>query len=121
MQDIQDRLIQKIPYNEYIKLFENLEDIKEGNPAGLEVNIQNYKIGDKYLSTPKKWINFDFVLQHKNTWFAWVRGFTYVFFVIYNINQFLKLLRGFNISDGSAKSSSNEISGQMSLFKGKGG
>ena len=120
MSDIKQRLVEKIPYDEYMTLFKNLEDIDNGDTAGLDVNIKNYKIGNYSLSTPKKWVNFDFVLKHKNTWFAWVRGFTYVFFVIYNINQFLKLLRGFTISDGSSKSSSNEISGQISLFKGKG-
>ena len=111
MSDIQDRLTDKIPYDEYIKLFKNLEDIKEGNPAGLNVGFSGYKVGNKTIDTGNKWINFDFILKYKNTWFAWVRGFTYIFFVVYNINQFLKLLRGFSIADGSAKSSTSETKG----------
>ena len=116
MQDIKQRLTDKIPYDEYINFFENLEDITDGETAGLDVNFSGYKIGDTTVSTGSNWVDFDFILKYKNTWFAWVRGFTYVFFVVYNINQFLKLLRGFSIADGSSKSS-NIISGQTSLFK----
>lgn len=116
MEDIKSRLTDKIPYEEYIKLFENLKDITEGEKAGLDVNFSGYKIGNTTISTGSNWVDFDFILKYKKTWFAWVRGFTYVFFIVYNINQFLKLLRGFNLADGSAKSS-DVIPGQTSIFK----
>ena len=74
----------------------------------MDVNFSGYKIGDTTISSGSNWVNFDFILKYKDTWFTWVCGFTYVFFVIYNANQFMKLLRGFSLSDGMYNSSSNE-------------
>lgn len=118
--NIKNKLSQKIPHYAYINVFERLQDDTSANSDSLDVNFSGYKIGDTTISSGRNWVNFDFILKYKNTWFTWVRGFTYVFFVIYNANQFMKLLRGFSLSDGSAKSSSNEgssIKGQISLFK----
>lgn len=79
------------------------------------------------ISTNDNWIKFDMILKYKQTWFQWCRGFTYIFFIIYNLNQLVKFLRGFSVADGSAMSStlsntgnSNNpwyIKGQDSLFK----
>lgn len=67
------------------------------------------------------------IFKYKQTWFQWCRGFTYIFFIIYNLNQLIKFLRGFSVSDGSALSSTLSgssgstnpwsIKGQESMFK----
>ena len=97
-------LTSKIDITEYVKAFNNLQEINDGDIAGLDVNFRDYKIGDtnNYIATPKKWIDFDFVLKYKNTWFVWCRAVTWIFFIIYNINQFLKVLWGRTASDGSS-------------------
>ncbi len=104
--ELKTLLAEKIPYEAYLELFENVKDINEGDLAGLEVNFSNYKIGNTEISTNKNWLRFDMILKYKQTWFQWCRGFTYIFFIIYNLNQLIKFLRGFSVADGSALSSS---------------
>lgn len=109
--DLKGELAQHIDTSTYQEAFSNLQEINEGETAGLDVNFKNYQIGDRFLSTPKKWVDFDFVLQYKNKWFAWCRAFTWIFFIIYNINQALKVLWGRTATDGSTIVSSNNSSG----------
>lgn len=99
-------MAKKIPYEAYLQLFENVKDVSEGDLAGLDVNFSGYKIGNETISTENNWIKFDMILKYKQTWFQWCRGFTYIFFIIYNLNQLIKFLRGFSVADGSALSSS---------------
>lgn len=124
---MKQQFAEKIPYQAYLELFENIQDISEGELAGLNVNFNGYKIGNTEIKTENNWIKFDMILKYKQTWFQWCRGFTYIFFIIYNLNQLIKFLRGFSVADGSALSStlagtgnSNNpwfIKGQDSLFK----
>lgn len=110
--DLKSKFSERIDITEYQRAFTNLQEISEGDTAGLDVNFKDYKIGDtgKMLATPKKWVDFDFVLSHKETWFSWCRAVTWIFFIIYNINQFLKVLWGRTASDGSSliRASSNK-------------
>ncbi len=85
-------LAEKIPFEAYVQLFENIKDVNEGNPSGLNISFNNYQLGNKKISTGQNWVKFDLFLKHKQTWFNWCRGFTYIFFIIYNINQFVKFL-----------------------------
>lgn len=103
--ELKTLLSEKIPYEAYLELFENVKDVSQGDPAGLNINFNNYKIGNKEIATGKNWIKFDMILKYKQTWFQWCRGFTYIFFIIYNLNQLIKFLRGFSVADGSAISS----------------
>lgn len=108
IEEFKTLLAEKIPYEAYIQLFENIKDVGEGNKAGLNVNFNGYQVGDKKISTGNNWIKFDFILKYKNTWFQWCRGFTYIFFIIYNINQFIKLInKGSGIANGGKSSESN--------------
>ena len=104
-------LAEKIPYDAYVQLFDNIKDVSEDDVAGLNVNFNNYKIGDKKISSGDNWIKFDIFLKHKQTLFQWCRGFTYVFFVIYNINQFVKFInKGSGIAaSGIQGSQSKEV------------
>lgn len=110
--NIKNKLAQKIPHYAYINVFERLKDETQANENGLNINFNNYNIGNKKIATGSNWVRFDLILKYRNTWFAWIRGFTYVFFVIYNANQFMKLLRGFSLSDGMTNSSGNDKKGE---------
>lgn len=109
--DIKSCFRDKIPYEDFMKLFEDVKDV-EGSSSGLNVNFSGYKIGDKTIETGNNWVRFDFVLKHKDTWFAWCRGFTYIFFIIYNINQFLKFLGRLGVVEGSNLSVNNSVKGE---------
>lgn len=104
--ELKNLLAEKIPYEAYLELFENVKDISEDDIVGLDVNFSNYKIGNIKISTSSNWLKFDLILKYKQTWFQWCRGFTYIFFIIYNLNQLIKFLRGFSVADGSVLSSS---------------
>lgn len=92
----------KMPYDVYVDAFNNLKEITEGDVAGLDVNFSNYNVGATgwTISTPKKWIPFEFILKYQQKWFTWVRVFTWIFSLIYTINQVSKILKGSTISDG---------------------
>ena len=116
MTDIKESFKNKIPYETFKELFEDVQDV-ESSTRGLNVNFSGYKIGNKNISTGNNWVRFDFVLKHKDTWFAWCRGFTYIFFIIYNINQFLKFLGRLGVIEGSnisVNNSSNNGKGENS-------
>lgn len=59
----------------------------------------------------KKFIDFSWVSKYKNTWYAWVRGFVFIFLIIYNINQIIKLFRGYNVAEGISKVSESNTGG----------
>ena len=67
-----------------------------------------------------KFINFSWVTKYKATWYAWVRGIIFILLIIYNINQIMKLFRGYSIGEGASRDTSNNgaIQGQTSLFGG---
>lgn len=116
VEHIKSQLAEKIPYEDYINTFETIKQVESGED--IQVSLNNYKIfGDFSISLPS-FVNFSFITKYKNTWYAWVRGFLYVFLIIYNLNQIMKLFRGFNIGDGSSTGGSNVIPGQISLFGG---
>lgn len=96
--NIKENLSSKIPYQDYINLFEDLKTVTSGE--SLSIDIEGYKIGDLTISQ-SDFIDFGGITKYKDTWFGWCRGITYIFMVIYNINQVLKLLRGFSVTDGS--------------------
>ena len=112
MSDIKESFRDKIPYEDFQNLFESVQNV-DSNSSGLNVNFKGYKVGNKNFSSGSNWVKFDFVLKHKDTWFAWCRGFTYIFFLIYNINQFLKFLGRLGVVEGNNMSiNSNSQSGK---------
>lgn len=107
----------KLPYNDYVTMFGTISDVSSDGELD-DISINNYQVGDLSLNV-SNFIDFSFITDYKETWYSWVRGFVFIFLIIYHINQLTKFLRGFNIADGSAKSS-DVIPGQTSLFnKGK--
>lgn len=91
------KISEKIPYYDYVDMFETIKRVEgEGN---LSVDLNNYKVGNLTINMPK-FINFANVTKYRNIWYSWVRGFVFVFLIIYNINQVIKLFRGYNVADG---------------------
>ena len=56
-----------------------------------------------------KFIDFSIFSKFKSTWYSWIRVVVYIGLVIYNINQTVKFLRGFGISEGSIRDIQNNV------------
>lgn len=104
--DMKIKISQKIPYQDYVDMFETVKQVESGKDISISLN--NYKIGNMNVNM-SKFIDFSWVSKYKNTWYSWVRGFVFVFLIIYNINQVIKLFRGYNVAEGISKA--NESSG----------
>lgn len=106
--DFKQKLADKIPYDTYVNNLDTINnlDTDDISSSDLNVGFGNYRLGDTdvTVSTSDNWVNFDFVLKYKEIWFKWCRAITWLFFIIYNLNQILKLFRGFSISDYTSHS-----------------
>lgn len=89
----------KLPYNDYITMFSTVLDVSVDGQLE-DISIDNLQIGDLNISLPK-FIDFSIITKYRFTWYSWVRGFTYIFLLLYHINQIVKFLRGYTVSDGS--------------------
>lgn len=98
--DMKYKISQKIPYEDYKNMFETVKQVQAGEDISIDLN--GYQVGNKKLNF-RKFIDFSWVSKYKNTWYSWVRGFVFVFLIIYNINQVIKLFRGYNVADGVSK------------------
>lgn len=99
--DIKYRISQKIPYQDYIDMFETIKQVKE--EGNLSVGLEGYNFGNGITYNNKKFVDFSFITKYKNTWYAWCRGIIFILLIIYNINQIMKLFRGYNIAEGVNK------------------
>ena len=95
--DIKDKISEKIPYYDYVQLFGTLEQVQSGDD--ITVGISGYEVGGHQFSD-SDFVDFGFITQYKDIWYSWVRGFVFVFLIIYNVNQIIKLFRGYNVADG---------------------
>lgn len=101
----------KLPYESYINMFSTILDIADDGQMS-DISINNYKVENLNINMPN-FIDFSIITQYRSTWYMWVRGFTFIFLIIYHVNQISKFLRGFNITDGSIiKASENMKGGQ---------
>ena len=73
--DMKNKISQKIPYQDYVDMFETVKQVESGED--ISINLNGYKIGNMNFNIPK-FINFSWVSKYKNTWYAWVRGFVLV-------------------------------------------
>lgn len=92
----------KLPYQDYINMFSTILDIAVDGQIE-DISINNYSVGSLQVNVPS-FLDFSFITKYRATWYAWVRGFTFIFLIIYHINQLTKFLRGFSITEGSVKS-----------------
>lgn len=106
--EMKSKISQKIPYQDYVEMFETVKQVESGEDITIDLN--GYKVGNININA-KKFIDFTWVSKYKNTWYAWVRGFVFIFLIIYNINQVIKLFRGYNVAEGVSKISDTGNSG----------
>lgn len=106
--DMKSKISDKIPYQDYVDMFETVKQVESGEDITIDLN--GYKIGNANFNF-QRFISLSWVSNYKNTWYAWVRGFVFVFLIIYNINQVTKLFRGYNVAEGVSKSEANLSSG----------
>lgn len=99
--DVKYKISQKIPYQDYIDMFETIKQVKE--EGNLSVGLESYNFGNGITYNNKKFIDFSFITKYRTTWYAWVRGIVFILLIIYNINQIMKLFRGYNIAEGINK------------------
>lgn len=96
----------KLPYNDYVNMFSTILDI--GTDGQMEdISIKNYKVGSLNINVPS-FIDFSFITKYRSTWYSWVRGFVFIFLIIYHVNQINKFLRGFSITEGSIKNAGGD-------------
>lgn len=89
----------KLPYESYINMFGTIIDISTDGQMD-DISLENYQVGTLNVNV-KKFIDFSVITKYRSTWYAWVRGFVFIFLIIFHINQLSKFLRGFSITDGS--------------------
>lgn len=99
IEEIKQGISDKIPYQDYINLFETIKTVESGED--LSIDLPEYQISKNLTIKQNKFIDFGKVTKYKDIWYGWVRGFTFIFMIIYNINQITKFLRGVNVADGS--------------------
>ena len=101
---LKSTLSTKIPYDDYIQIFGTIENIESGNTSN--VNLNNYIVGGKQFSL-NNFIDFGWILQYKENWYSWARGIIFILLIIYNINQIMKLFRGYGIGEGNSRITEN--------------
>ncbi|MCI8444289.1 MAG: hypothetical protein HFJ37_03895 [Clostridia bacterium] len=97
---IKSNISQKIPYQDYVDMFETVKQVESGQDISISLN--NYKVGTSNFNIPN-FINFSWVTKYKSTWYSWVRGLIFILLIIYNVNQVIKLFRGYNVAEGLSK------------------
>lgn len=107
----------KLPYQDYINMFGTILDISTDGQLS-DIKIENYEVGSLKLNV-SKFIDFSIITKYRSTWYAWVRGFMFIFLIIYHINQIMKFLRGFNIADGSSGGNTDNNNSNNKLGGGK--
>lgn len=108
--EIKSKISEKIPYQDYIDMFETVKQVQSGEDIGIDLN--GYKIFGMTFNI-NKFINFSWITKYKTTWYAWVRGITFILLIIYNINQIMKLFRGYNVGEGISRLNEQSGGGQQ--------
>lgn len=93
--NIKNDLENKLSYTSYIDLLEILEIDESGE--NISISLSDYSISTGINVSLNNFIDFSIFDEYKNVYFSWIRGFTFVFLIIYNINQVYKLIRGHSL------------------------
>lgn len=101
--NLKSMLSKKIPYEDYIHIFGDVENVN-GSSSG-SISLNGYKINGSTFNS-ENFIDLGFITKYKDTWYSWTRGVIYILVIIYNINQVMKLFRGYGLTSGSSKVSS---------------
>lgn len=103
---IEEDINTKIPILGMKVAFSEIWDVTEDGQID-DISINGLNIGGKNVSVPK-FIDFSIITKYKVYWYSWVRAFIFIFLIIYNINQVMKLLRGIPIADGGKTGGDNK-------------
>lgn len=105
VEEFKTKLNEKIPYQQYLESFEEIESITDltGDTDEITTSIDmgEYTITDNLTISMQNFIDFSIFTKYKETWYSWVRVVTYIGLVIYNINQVVKMFNGFGALEGS--------------------
>lgn len=82
-------------------MFETVKQVQSGED--IKIDLNGYIIGNNLTINTKNFIDFSWITKYKNTWYAWCRGIIFILLIIYNINQIMKLFRGYNVAEGINK------------------
>ena len=88
---LKESFSERLSYQSYIDIFEQSKLIK--GDEQLSIDLDNYVVGSNTLSI-NKFIDLSIFDKYKSTYYGFVRGFTYIFLVLYVINNFYKLILG---------------------------
>lgn len=109
--ELGDKINTKIPYQQYIDDFEQLSEIEaESKDITVSADLASYKISDNLYVEKKDFIDFSIFSKYQEVWFSWIRVVTYIGLAIFNINMFMKFLRGFSLA-GVSNISNNNVKG----------
>lgn len=106
--EIKAKISEKIPYQDYIDMFETVKQVESGEDISIDLN--GYNIFGMTFNI-NKFINFSWITKYKNTWYAWCRGIIFILLIIYNINQIMKLFRGYNVGEGISRINQQQSGG----------
>ena len=96
---------ERLSYQSYIDIFEQSKLIMADEQ--LSIDLDNYIVGSNTL-TINKFIDFSIFDKYKSTYYSFVRGFTYIFLILYVINNFYKLIRGTSIMNAISHKNEGE-------------
>ena len=83
-----------------MKDIESVTDVTgDTDDITLGIDLKNYSVLDKITLNMNKFIDFSIFSKYKGMWYSWIRVVVYIGLVIYNINQTIKFLRGFGITE----------------------
>lgn len=80
IEELKQKISEKIPYQDYVNLFETIKTVSTGND--LSIDLPEYKISNDLKIQQKDFVNFGNITKYKNTWYrlgAW--------FYIYILNN----------------------------------
>lgn len=121
VEEFKTALNEKIPYQQYIQSLKDIESVTDvtgdTDDITLGIDLKNYSVLDKITLNMNKFIDFSIFSKYKGMWYSWIRVVVYIGLVIYNINQTIKFLRGFGITEGSIRDVQNSFSSKESVNK----
>lgn len=105
VEEFKTRLNEKIPYQQYLESFKEIESITDltgdTDEITTSIDMEEYTITDNLTISMQNFIDFSIFTKYKETWYSWVRVVVYIGLVIYNINETVKLLNSFSSVSGS--------------------
>lgn len=97
---IKINLSNRLSYQSYINLLEQTKNLVADEQIFIDFN--NYNVGTNNISV-SKFIDFSIFNKYKSIYYAFIRGTTFIFMVIFVINHFYKMIRGTNLINFSGK------------------